>query len=115
MGLGIHDPITPRRDPANIDRRGLVGVGELATPRWTRGSAKRSEVDVDEQVDEVEEEEELEEMEEELEEELEDPGAVDECNERDAPDSPWTIEAVDGEGEGNEVLFLFWGISRLIN
>ncbi|ELU44654.1 hypothetical protein AG1IA_01285 [Rhizoctonia solani AG-1 IA] len=28
-------PDTPARDPASIDRRGLVGVGELATPRWT--------------------------------------------------------------------------------
>ncbi|KAG8730228.1 hypothetical protein FRC12_020402 [Ceratobasidium sp. 428] len=28
-------PDTPIRDPASIDRRALVGVGELATPRWT--------------------------------------------------------------------------------
>jgi dual specificity tyrosine-phosphorylation-regulated kinase 2/3/4 len=28
-------PDTPARDPGSIDRRGLVGVGELATPRWT--------------------------------------------------------------------------------
>lgn len=29
------EPVTPGRDPASIDRNGLVGVGELATPRWT--------------------------------------------------------------------------------
>ncbi|CUA75045.1 dual-specificity tyrosine-(Y)-phosphorylation regulated kinase [Rhizoctonia solani] len=28
-------PDTPARDPGSIDRRGLVGVGELTTPRWT--------------------------------------------------------------------------------
>lgn len=27
-------PITPAKDPASINRRGLVGVGELTTPRW---------------------------------------------------------------------------------
>ncbi|KAK0445384.1 hypothetical protein EV421DRAFT_1890266 [Armillaria borealis] len=34
----VTEPVTPARDPANIDRRGLVGVGELATPRWTRSN-----------------------------------------------------------------------------
>lgn len=100
MGLAsatIKDPITPGRDPANIDRRGLVGVGELATPRWTRGSARRSEVDVDEQVDEVDEEEEQ------LLEDSSVAGEVGEISEQDAPDSPWTIEAVDGEGDDTEV------------
>jgi dual specificity tyrosine-phosphorylation-regulated kinase 2/3/4 len=33
----ILDPTTPARDPASIDRRVLVGVGELATPRWATG------------------------------------------------------------------------------
>ncbi|KAG9092975.1 hypothetical protein FRC06_011719 [Ceratobasidium sp. 370] len=28
-------PDTPVRDPGSIDRRALIGVGELATPRWT--------------------------------------------------------------------------------
>lgn len=28
-------PETPIRDPGAIDRRALIGVGELATPRWT--------------------------------------------------------------------------------
>jgi hypothetical protein len=31
-----NEPTTPARNPASIDRRGLVGVGELATPRWAR-------------------------------------------------------------------------------
>ena len=30
----MFEPKTPGRDPANIDRKGLIGVGELATPRW---------------------------------------------------------------------------------
>ncbi|KAL1405112.1 serine/threonine protein kinase, CMGC, dual-specificity [Vanrija albida] len=35
-------PTTPDyTDPSNIDRRGLVGVGELATPRWGATSASR--------------------------------------------------------------------------
>jgi dual specificity tyrosine-phosphorylation-regulated kinase 2/3/4 len=63
------DPHTPARDPGSIDRRGLVGVGELATPRWPR----------------------------------DDPHQVD----RDENDSPWTIEAIDGEevSEKEEVGF----------
>ncbi|KAG8905867.1 hypothetical protein FRB99_008078 [Tulasnella sp. 403] len=36
-----HDPHTPARDPAAIDRRGLVGVGELATPRWAQAVTAR--------------------------------------------------------------------------
>lgn len=32
----INEPVTPAKNPASIDRRGLVGVGELATPRWTK-------------------------------------------------------------------------------
>src|ERR1700728_707836 len=31
-----YEPSTPAKDPATIDRRGLVGVGELSTPRWDR-------------------------------------------------------------------------------
>ncbi|WOO86187.1 DYRK-family kinase pom1 [Vanrija pseudolonga] len=35
-------PTTPDyTDPSDIDRRGLVGVGELATPRWGATSASR--------------------------------------------------------------------------
>lgn len=40
----INEPVTPAKNPASIDRRGLVGVGELATPRWTR-SERIGEVD----------------------------------------------------------------------
>jgi dual specificity tyrosine-phosphorylation-regulated kinase 2/3/4 len=76
------DPVTPARDPAAIDRRGLVGVGELATPRWTRAPR-------------VDDDDALFTRPEPLEEELED-------LEVDAPDSPWTIEAVDGDGDGDE-------------
>lgn len=36
-----HDPQTPARDPAAIDRRGLVGVGELTTPRWVQSTSSR--------------------------------------------------------------------------
>ncbi|KAH9901650.1 hypothetical protein C8Q73DRAFT_253672 [Cubamyces lactineus] len=80
-----HDPITPGRDPAAIDRRTLVGVGELATPRWARGARNDDfEFVAQERVEEVNEEEEVEEERQEE-------------QERDHPDSPWTIEAVDGE------------------
>lgn len=35
------DPQTPARDPSAIDRRGLIGVGELATPRWVQSISSR--------------------------------------------------------------------------
>ncbi|KIY70038.1 hypothetical protein CYLTODRAFT_420127 [Cylindrobasidium torrendii FP15055 ss-10] len=78
-----HAPVTPARDPAAIDRRGLVGVGELATPRWTRShtSASEDRISIPEAV-------------------LEDEAyqVIDAADaEDDVPDSPWTIEAVDGE------------------
>ncbi|KAF9792325.1 hypothetical protein BJ322DRAFT_998545, partial [Thelephora terrestris] len=75
------EPITPARDPASIDRRGLVGVGELATPRWTR--APRVDDDED-QTDFT----------------LND---HDGDYEQEDPDSPWTIEARDGETESIDV------------
>ena len=126
INLGSAEPVTPGRDPANIDRRGLVGVGELATPRWTRGSSSAKSRDresglgsagvagVDEQVDEVDEDDGVEDDEDEEdvdvdeEQALEDSsvtGEVGEIDEQDAPDSPWTIEAIDGEGDDTEVLF----------
>ncbi|KAF7359474.1 CMGC/DYRK/DYRK2 protein kinase [Mycena sanguinolenta] len=71
------DPVTPARDPALIDRRGLVGVGELTTPRWTRSHNKEDTITPV-----------LSSLGETFENEHERP---------DAPDSPWTIEAVDGE------------------
>lgn len=33
--VSLLEPKTPRKDPASIDRRGLIGVGELATPKWS--------------------------------------------------------------------------------
>ena len=77
MRCRVTEPVTPARDPASIDRRGLVGVGELATPQWTRGL--RADDDED-QVDLALHN---------------DDGDYD----REDPDSPWTIEARDGEIE----------------
>ncbi|KAI0262949.1 hypothetical protein BC834DRAFT_889829 [Gloeopeniophorella convolvens] len=72
------EPVTPHRDPSKIDRRGLHGLGELATPRWTRSVVNRDE-DTD-SLDHDEPEPLL----------PEDPEEID-------SDSPWTIEAIDGE------------------
>ncbi|KAI0362771.1 hypothetical protein OH77DRAFT_1467846 [Trametes cingulata] len=88
-----HDPVTPGRDPATIDRRTLVGVGELATPRWARGARNDDfEFVAQERVEEVNEEEAVEEE------------RLEEDQERDHPDSPWTIEAVDGEQDEQDEL-----------
>ncbi|KAF9653025.1 hypothetical protein BDM02DRAFT_3159849, partial [Thelephora ganbajun] len=76
MRHNVTEPVTPARDPASIDRRGLVGVGELATPRWTRAPR----VDDGDQVDLT----------------------LNNDNgdyEQEDSDSPWTIEAQDGETE----------------
>ena len=77
MRRHVTEPVTPARDPASIDRRGLVGVGELATPRWTRAPR------VDDDEDQA------------------DPTTNDDNGdyEQGDPDSPWTIEARDGEIE----------------
>ena len=91
-----HDPVTPHRDPSMIDRRVLHGLGELATPRWTRSVANRED-DLDQ--DDLE-------------------PVVPEEPEDVLSDSPWTIEAVDGEEEDEErdqVRFLFAFPSRLSN
>ena len=77
MRRHVTEPITPARDPASIDRRGLVGVGELATPRWTRAP----------RVDDDEDQTDL------------TFGNDDREYEQEDPDSPWTIEARDGEAE----------------
>ncbi|KAI0686081.1 hypothetical protein C8T65DRAFT_539088, partial [Cerioporus squamosus] len=85
-----YEPVTPGRDPAAIDRRMLVGVGELATPRWARGPRNDDfEFVAQERVDEINEE---------------DPVEVDMPeDDREMSDSPWTIEAIDGEqDEGTE-------------
>ena len=87
-----NDPVTPHRDPSKIDRRVLHGLGELATPRWSRSVANREDgghgLDQDD-------------LEPSLPEEPEDV----------LSDSPWTIEAVDDEEEDesrDEVLFFFF-------
>lgn len=73
----LQEPFTPAKDPSSIDRRGLVGVGELTTPRWTRT----------EQADEPP---------------IPDLDERDVPEDEDEPDSPWTIEAVDGEMSDKE-------------
>jgi dual specificity tyrosine-phosphorylation-regulated kinase 2/3/4 len=72
------DPVTPHRDPSKIDRRVLHGLGELATPRWTRSVANREDDFYALDQDELE------------------PPLPEEPEEADS-DSPWTIEAIDGE------------------
>ncbi|KAL6309179.1 hypothetical protein BKA93DRAFT_724499 [Sparassis latifolia] len=86
----VNDPVTPGKDPAAIDRRGLVGVGELATPRWARG-ARDDEVEVDDPIHDIDEDD--------------DAGEVlimEGDYTPDLPDSPWTIEAIDGEKEESD-------------
>lgn len=79
------EPTTPARNPASIDRRGLVGVGELATPRWSKNDSSYYEVSAEEV------------------EHYQIPVREDEDEEQDdAPDSPWTIEAIDGEASDRE-------------
>jgi dual specificity tyrosine-phosphorylation-regulated kinase 2/3/4 len=81
----INEPLTPAKDPAAIDRRALVGVGELSTPRWVQA--------------EQDDAEETQEMEVEVDEyDVVLPEDADE----DGPDSPWTIEAIDGESDGKD-------------
>ena len=72
-----------------IDRRGLVGVGELTTPRWARTEGD-NEHDLPTQGGELDGYDVI----------------VSDDVEEDQPDSPWTIEAVDGESsEKEEVIF----------
>jgi dual specificity tyrosine-phosphorylation-regulated kinase 2/3/4 len=97
-------PLTPARDPANIDRNGLVGVGELATPRWDRllrRPQQNSADDDDNALDVLQEQ---------------DSAEVAVSNvEPDGPDSPWTIEAVDGEfDDQDQVRFFFWPLGHVL-
>lgn len=86
----VQGPVTPARDPATIDRRGLVGVGELTTPRWTR-TEHHNDLET---TDDIEENGEFDIF-------------VPDVTPDDDPDSPWTIEAVDSEAsEKEEVCFL---------
>ncbi|KAH7927709.1 hypothetical protein BV22DRAFT_1060422 [Leucogyrophana mollusca] len=89
------EPVTPAKDPARIDRRGLVGVGELATPRW--GKMQRHAEDDDGEDHQEEMELEDDDIEEDEGEEF-----IVHVGEKDVPDSPWTIEAVDGESDGRD-------------
>jgi dual specificity tyrosine-phosphorylation-regulated kinase 2/3/4 len=86
----ITAPFTPGRDPAGIDRQGLIGVGELATPRWARGPRHgKDDDDREADDDDVDDENEL----------------MVGNDENDGPDSPWTIEAVNsGSDERDEVI-----------
>lgn len=87
-----NEPVTPGRDPANIDRMGLVGVGELATPRWGKIQRHTHDEDTDAHNEEIHGDV-LEEDATEL--------VIDEVD-KDGPDSPWTIEAVDGESDDKD-------------
>ncbi|KAM6500735.1 hypothetical protein JOM56_003749 [Amanita muscaria] len=78
----LADPITPARHPASIDRRALVGVGDLTTPRWSQHD-RREEDNEDNEAFEI---------------------VASESADPDEPDSPWTIEAVDGELSEQEEL-----------
>lgn len=86
------EPSTPAKDPASIDRKGLVGVGELFTPRWTRSENNLPEF-VEGQpplpIDKVTDQELV---------EADGKAGSDD----DGRGSPWTIEAIDGELEGLE-------------
>ncbi|PIL23714.1 hypothetical protein GSI_13464 [Ganoderma sinense ZZ0214-1] len=95
-----YEPVTPGRDPASIDRRTLVGVGELATPRWARGVRNDEyEFVTQERVDEVNEEE------------LVEVGGPE--DDRDS-DSPWTIEAIDGEQDDKTELMEVKPVARTL-
>lgn len=63
-------------------------MGELATPRWARGQ-RRDPVDVDDQLDEEDEED--------FDGDALETYADAREKDPDLPDSPWTIEAIDGE------------------
>ncbi|TDL27191.1 hypothetical protein BD410DRAFT_739913 [Rickenella mellea] len=76
-------PLTPAKDPASIDRHDLIGVGDLATPRWKVDENTEDATGMRHVVDE--------EFEQNLVQHAE------ETCENHSPESPWTIEAVDGE------------------
>lgn len=90
---GVHTPnhpLTPARDPASIDRKGLVGVGELATPHWDKIHRQSRQSNQSQDDDRL------------LEEEDSAAVAIVTSLENDPPDSPWTIEAVDGESDDRD-------------
>ncbi|CAE7217450.1 unnamed protein product [Rhizoctonia solani] len=77
-------PDTPARDPGAIDRRGLVGVGELATPRWTVTRDARA-------VSHGHHEHRQEDL-------------LSPHTPAEEPNSPWTIEAVDASDSDGRLL-----------
>lgn len=87
-----HSPVTPVRDPSTIDRRALVGVGELATPRWANRESGYAQW--------------MSEPHRHL------PGVPESAATADdhasGSSSPWTIEAIDGEGDEPEVLMFLY-------
>ena len=90
---GISDPTTPGRDPAVIDRRALVGVGELATPRWTTRHEYPSRKDWEGKGTGVQE----------AQEELDpEPEPIEDMENEVDRSSPWTIEAVDDNDPGEQ-------------
>lgn len=97
----LQDPKTPGVNPGSIDRAGLVGVGDLTTPRWTSRAEFNLKTPVwhasEQDVPEMDEEgEQLPQHEPQAPDNAQDP----EDNEVDRS-SPWTIEAVD-ESDTNE-------------
>ena len=72
---------SPIKDVASIDRRGLVGVGELTTPRWSNSNENMFESP---QPDDDEGEYEV---------------VLTDRMDKDGSDSPWTIEAIDGDSD----------------
>lgn len=97
-------PLTPAWDPANIDRKGLVGVGELTTPHFDRRIRRPQENTVDDDdnpLDVLQEEDSA---------EVVVPNA-----EPDGADSPWTIEAVDGEFDDQDQVRFFLGCRGLVD
>lgn len=91
-GGSMFQPTTPHRDPATIDRAALHGLGELATPRWTRRNRDEDEEQYIQDLSVVHESPARDEPQQDEE----------DIAEQDAPDSPWTIEAIDGEGDEQE-------------
>lgn len=90
---GISDPTTPGRDPAAIDRHALIGVGELATPRWTARHEYPSRKDWEGKGTGVEE----------VQEELDaEPEPIEDMENDIDRSSPWTIEAIDDNDNGEQ-------------
>lgn len=89
--MPIDTPVTPFRDRSIPDRGNLIGVGELASPFWTQTfDPSRSASNPQDGVFENDS--------------IDDFDTLDILIEREdnGSDSPWTIEAIDGDGEEHE-------------